>query len=508
MGSRKIGVLLSYVMMVFEVLSTLLLTPYIIRTLGQAEYGVYKLSASVVAYLLLLDLGVGNAVIRFTSKYRATGDVEQGQKFAGVSIIYYSAIAVITIICGVFLIHIYPTIFANGLSSDEVALGQRLLRITVCNAAVTLATAVYANIIIAYEYFAVSRICSIVQILLKILMTVIVLKLSMGSVGIVTVNLITTILCRGIFVAFVFLKIKIKPIFHGIQMSFIKEIIIYSSLILLQMVATQINACADQILLGMLVSSSSVIIAVYSVGTQIVQYFQSIGSAFNNILMPGVVKMVEGNVGSDRLCDEMIRIGRIIFMVLVLIWGCFLVFGNQFVVLWAGNKNTQAYYVAIILMTAYTLILPQSIGSQILWAMNEHKEQAILKIIIVILNIILTGLLIKWNPLIGATIGTFISLALGDIGVMNIIFKHKIGINLAKYYTELLKGILPCIIVASIFGALFKLIGLSGWIGLIVNIGVMCIIYFAEMWFWGMKQSEKRIIYSVMSKIGIKSKNI
>ena len=178
-------------------------------------------------------------------------------------------------------------------------------------------------------------------------MTVIVLKLNMGSIGIVTVNLITTILCRGIFVAFVFLKIKLKPIFHGIQMSFIKEIIIYSSLVLLQMVATQINACADQLLLGMLVSSSSVIIAVYSVGTQIVQYFQSIGSAFNNILMPGVVKMVEENVDSDRLCDEMIRIGRIIFMVLVLIWGCFLVFGNQFVVLWAGNKNTQAYYVAI-----------------------------------------------------------------------------------------------------------------------------------------------------------------
>ena len=53
--NRKIGVILSYIAMVFEVLSTLLLTPFIIRDLGEAEYGVYKLSASIVAYLLLLD---------------------------------------------------------------------------------------------------------------------------------------------------------------------------------------------------------------------------------------------------------------------------------------------------------------------------------------------------------------------------------------------------------------------------------------------------------------------
>ena len=58
--NRKIGVILSYIAMVFEVLSTLLITPFMLRTLGQSEYGVYKLSSSITAYLLLLDLGVGN----------------------------------------------------------------------------------------------------------------------------------------------------------------------------------------------------------------------------------------------------------------------------------------------------------------------------------------------------------------------------------------------------------------------------------------------------------------
>ena len=50
--SRKAGVIMSYILMIFEVLSTLLITPYLIRDLGQAEYGVYKLVAAITAYLL------------------------------------------------------------------------------------------------------------------------------------------------------------------------------------------------------------------------------------------------------------------------------------------------------------------------------------------------------------------------------------------------------------------------------------------------------------------------
>lgn len=79
---RKIGVVLSYLLMIFEVLSTLLLTPFILRTLGQAEYGVFKLSAAVTAYMLLLDLGVGNAVTRYVAKFKVEGNIEQSRKFS------------------------------------------------------------------------------------------------------------------------------------------------------------------------------------------------------------------------------------------------------------------------------------------------------------------------------------------------------------------------------------------------------------------------------------------
>ena len=499
--NRKVGVVLSYVLMIFEVLSTLLLTPFIIRTLGQAEYGVYKLSAAITAYLLLLDLGVGNAIIRYIAKYRFDNNKLQAKKFLGVATIYYMAIAVIAIAAGGVLVAVFPNAFSKGLSAEEIKLGQKLLIITMINAAVTLGTAAYNNVIIAYEKYTISKGASIIQIILRMLLTYIALKMNMGSIGIVAVNLAMTVLCRLYFVVYVVFKIKLAPMFSGISVPFVKEIVVYSSWILLQMIATQLNSSVDQILIGSIVRDSAVILAVYGVGTQIVQYFQSIGSAFTGILMPGVVKMVECNATGEQLTEEMIKIGRIIFMFLMIIFIGFAVCGKNFVVLWAGAENEQAYVVTLILMAAYIFTLTESIGMQILWAMNEHREQSILKMIIVLLNIILTVILIKWNPLIGATIGTFISLVLGDVVVMNIIFKYKIKLLLMRYYMGIFKGIVPSAVISLIVGYIIHKYMFGGWIGLFLNIITICIFYAICMFAFGMNEYEKNLIMSFCGKL-------
>lgn len=506
--NRKAGIVLSYVSMIMEVFSTLLLTPYIIRTLGQAEYGVFRLSMAINAYLSLLELGIGNAIVRYIAKFRVEGNTEKQSGFLGVVTVFYLAISVVALIVGVVLVCIFPTVFAKGLSAKEIYLGQKLLSITIINTAVSLVTVPFINVLIAYERFSATKGASIIQIVLRIIFTFLAVKIGMGSVGIVTVNLVMTILCRAFFVYYVFNVLKIRPKFKRMESSFIKEIIAYSSLILLQMIATQINSSVDQVLIGSMVISSSVVLAVYSVGTQLVQYFQSIGMAFTGVLMPGIVSLVEKKASSKMLLDEMVRIGRIIFMVLILIWSGFIVCGREFVVLWAGKENEQAFLVALILMTAYTFVLTESVGTQILWARNEHKEQAILKIAIVLLNILLTIILIKWQPLLGATIGTFISLVFGDIILANIIFVKKLKINLLSYYRGLTKGIIPSAILTIILGKIFSMIFSGGWLLLGADIAFMVSIYAVAMWLFGMNQYEKGLFLSIINKIKIFKLNI
>ncbi|MFD1910468.1 hypothetical protein ACFSQ7_50625 [Paenibacillus rhizoplanae] len=43
-------------------------------TLGKSEYGLFALVNSIIAYIVLLDLGFGSAVIRFNAKYISEND--------------------------------------------------------------------------------------------------------------------------------------------------------------------------------------------------------------------------------------------------------------------------------------------------------------------------------------------------------------------------------------------------------------------------------------------------
>ena len=69
--NRKIGAILSYVSIIASTVISLIYTPFMIKSLGQSEYGLYSLINSVIGYLTLLDLGFGNAIVVYTSRYRA-----------------------------------------------------------------------------------------------------------------------------------------------------------------------------------------------------------------------------------------------------------------------------------------------------------------------------------------------------------------------------------------------------------------------------------------------------
>lgn len=498
--------MLSYLHMIFEVLSTLLLTPFIISSLGSAEYGVYKLIAAITSYLLLLDLGMGNSVVRYVAKFKENHDMESSRKYLGVCMVFYAAVSVAVLLLGGVLILSFQKIFATGLTAAEIALSKRLLLLTVLNAAVTLGTSVFYNILIAYSRFALSKGLSILQIIVRILVTAAALKLGYRSEAIVTINLVLTMLMRGYYVFYVLCVLKLRPQLRGTNAAFIKDIVSYSAFILLQMIATQINAQADQVLLGMFVTSSAVIIGIYGVGAQIVQYFQSVGQALGGVLMPGVVKLVESGAGSKELQNEMIRIGRYAFTMLGLIFVGFLVNGRSFIRLWAGAEYEQGYYVALMLMFAHMIIMTQSIGTQILWAKNKHQLQSVIKFVIVATNILLTIFLIRWDPLMGAAIGTVISLLLGDVLSMNIVFKKEIGISLKAYYTGLFKGILPCLLLSALAGSGVKLLPVSGLPGLILNVLVMTAVYAAAMWGFGFNESEKNMVRGLLCKLTNKQK--
>ena len=492
---RKKGVVFSYIFMALETLSGVLFTPYLIRCLGQEEYGLYGLVASITSYLILLDLGVGNAIVKYMAKFRINRDKKSERNMMGITLFFYTVIGAIIISVGFVLRYFIPDVFGTGLTAEQQARAQAMLRITVLNCAVTLFFLPAKNTIIAYEKFVLSKCIDIAKVIIRVSLCFFALYFGGKGLAVVTINMIVNLITGIICMIIVMAEFKIIPRLSKIEKGFIKEIIGYSSFIMIQMIAAQINGMVDHILIGAFVASSAVILGIYTAGAQISTYFQSFGSAINGVLMPGVVRLVEKNSSKSKIETEMIKVSRISFMFLGLIWVGFLTQGQKFMCLWAGNDNRDAYYVSVIIMTPMLISLSQSIGTQILWAMNKHKVQALLKIGISVVNIFLTVILIKWKPLIGASIGTGIALFAGDVLVMNIVFKKDIGISLVRFNFGILKGILPSLLVSGAVGFVVSYTFKSvSWFSLIIGAGAVVSVYAVCLFAFGMNRSEKLMI--------------
>ena len=80
-NQKKAGVALSYLAQIIHILSGILYTPIMLRLLGQSEYGLYQLVASVVSYLNVLSLGFGSSYMRFYSRIKKDGDEKKVASF-------------------------------------------------------------------------------------------------------------------------------------------------------------------------------------------------------------------------------------------------------------------------------------------------------------------------------------------------------------------------------------------------------------------------------------------
>ena len=116
----KAGALLSYGILGLSNLVALFYTPYMLRMMGQSEYGLYAIVASVMAYLTVLDFGLGNTIVRYTAKYRAEGKQEELSAMFGMFLLVYTVIGFIAVGLGLGLYFNIERFYSATLTNEEL----------------------------------------------------------------------------------------------------------------------------------------------------------------------------------------------------------------------------------------------------------------------------------------------------------------------------------------------------------------------------------------------------
>lgn len=498
----KAGVVLNYVVIFLNTVVGLLYTPYMLRMMGQSEYGLYSLVASVIAYLTVLDLGFGNAIVRYTAKFRAEKKTEEQYEMFGMFFLLYLVIGIIAFGIGLGLYFNVDTLFGNTMTAVEIDRARIMMLLLVANLAFTFPMSIWGSIIQAYEDFVFQKSLNIIRIILNTAVMICLLHFGYKAVAMVVVQTIFNVLT--LVVNFIYcrrkLTIHIYFRFKHFHWGFLKEVAIYSFWIFLNAIMDRVYWSTGQFVLGAMVGTAAV--AVFAIAIQLEGMYMQFSTAISSVFLPKVTAMVATNRSRKEISDLFIRTGRIQYIVLAYILSGFIIFGRQFIELWAGAGYTDAYMISLLFFIPLTVPLIQNLGITILQARNEMKFRSVLYIIIALVSLAMQIVLTRYFGGIGCAMGVSGALVVGQILIMNVYYRRRQDLDIKTFWKEISKmSIIPIVLIFSSMLVIRHFFALDSWGKLILGIAAFSLVYIPLFFRFSMTDDERNLFISMFHKI-------
>ena len=497
---RKIGIILSYVTLIATTVIQLVYTPFLIKMMGQSEYGLYSLVYSVIGYLTVLDLGFGNAIIVYTTKFRSLKKYEEEKKLYGMFKIVFIIIGIIAFFLGIVLFFNVDNIFGNNMSFEEIKKMKIMMIILSFNLLITFIFSIYSSIITAYEKFTYQKVMAILNTILKPILMIPLLFLGYKSI---TMCFVVTLVNLIVLISnYIYCKIKlnIKIGYYGFDIALFKQVLSYSFWIFLTTIVDKVNWSVDQTILGIV--SGTIAVSIYSVATDFNTMFINLSTAVSGVLLPKVTKMVANKATNKELTDEFIKVGRIQFYIMFLITSGFMLVGKEFIIWWVGKDFVEAYYVTLLLIIPAFFSLIQNLGLSIMQAKNKFKFKSLSTFIMSIFNIIISIILAKRYGAVGAAAGTTVSLIICNIILINIYYYKVIKLNILRFWEDIAVMILKMLIPFFITVIIIKIFNSDGGLWSVIIYGLIYILlYCITAYTIVMNKYEKNLLKSIFIKL-------
>ena len=495
----KAGAVLNYCLIFINTIVGLVYTPYMLRMMGQSEYGLYSLVASIISYLTILDLGMGNAIVRYTAKFRAEGKTEEQYEMFGMFFVLYLIIGFIAIGAGMGLYLSVDAMFGNTMTVDELGKARIMMLILIFNLAFTFPMSIFGSIMTAYEKFVFPRVINIVRVILNTVIMVVLLKIGYRAITMVIVHTVFNVLTLVINYLYCRYCLRIKMYFRKFKWSFLKEVAVYSFWILLNVLMDKIYWSTGQFVLGAV--SGTIAVSVFAVAIQLESMYMQFSSAISSVFLPKVTAMVTKDSDDKDLSDLFIRTGRIQYIVMSFILSGFIVFGQSFINIWAGPEYSESFIITLLFFVALLVPLIQNLGITILQAKNQMKFRSLLYIGIAAVALVLEVVLSKLFGGIGCAVAIAGALLLGQGLIMNIYYKRVQHIDITRFWLEILKmSIAPACVVAVSLVAL-RNVDTSSWISLFLSITVFAVVYMGLFYLLSMNKDERRLFTEPVKRV-------
>ena len=495
---RRLGGVLAYVQIGLNVSVALVYTPFMVKTLGQADYGLFAIAGAMASYLIILDMGLADSVVRRLVGFHVKGDAQGERGFLGSMLSLYGLVAAAVLLVSAMLVLLVPVLFGRAMTPGELDTLRTMLIPLGVGAAVVVASNPVNAALVAHERFIFLRILEMVASLSITSASVIVLLHGGGVIAIVITSTLG-VLCANVAKWLAVsrgLRLPLTP--RRLHRPQVLEMSTYAAPIFVSMLVEQIFWKLDNILIGARLGAAAV--AVYAIGVMFNKYFMAFATAISRVMMPDLVRRIDSGSSIKSLTARLVEVSRWQAMTLMLVLSGLLLFGQHFIDTWMGPGYELSYWVLACTLGPYAFELIGNVRNVVLQVKGLYWWRAGIFLLAAVLNIPATLWAMSHWGVVGAAACTGMGIFLAYLGVAWVL-SSKVGVPVLRYLAGVWRGIAPALALAVLLGlALDHQLPSEGWLVLGLKVAIYTLTYLALIWMLGMDDAERRQVRSVFLK--------
>lgn len=460
----KLGALLSYVAVTVNILSGLIYSPFVIKSIGKSEYAVYVLVNSLVS-LFLIDLGLGATASRFLSKYRAEGKGDRINAFLACIYKLYFAIDVVIIsaltVTFFSLEYIYPTFSPSELSALKSAFAIASVFSTL-----NFPFSALNGVLTAYSEFIHLKLADILYRVVSLLLVFAALTLGGGVVYIVLINGVCSVLVTVYKFVTVKRKTDVKADFTYKDRETYREIISFSAWSAVASLSQRLIFNITPTILGAFCGADD--IAVFGVITAVEGYVYVVTNAIHGLFLPRVSKIYAEPEPEKNLSSLMLSVGRFQYIVNGLVAAVFVSVGVEFLNLWVGDGYSSAYAGIVLVILPGLFFNSLHIATTALSVTHRVHLYALLNVFTGVINVVLSLVLSPRYGVIGACLSISAAYMFRAI-MLNFICVKWLKLNMLEFSKKCYLSLTPPMLISAAVGLRLSNAFSFGWDGFIIK---------------------------------------
>lgn len=472
----------NYIRMLIAIVCSLFLTRAMAVHLGIEEFGRWSLLTSIFGLALLVDLGLGNVVVKTAGSKDADSNVSDVLSTVFVSLLILSAIA---FFAATAVAHSFM-----GSSSRNSNLAVLILgfRFTVA----ALPWTIFRSILFARGgLFASNLIQSTVTVLYSVAGYV-ALSHGSGILALAVVTLAAALVEASLMVWLVKcrhpgtrigLKFSFKALRPALSLGLASLLINVAGLILLK---------TDPIIVKSFLPFSQV--ALYAVALRIAENIFLLCKQLVNALTPQALQIAAAN-DLARLSQLYRKATRMVFAAGVALYvPCFLL-GESAIRMWLSDAFAPSSHILDILLGAMVLSIPQLVASNLMTFSGHHRLVAKMIVGGSVINVLTSIALVRIVGVNGVAYGTLVATLVVDLGILLPVASKHFGLSCKQAIGDLIRSsALPAVAQGACLFGLRLALPATSLVGIILQAGIGVMVFGIAFFVSSMSQAERQSI--------------